>query len=120
MILVDTSVWIDHFRKNNSHLNELLMRGEVISHSFVIGEIACGHLKKRKEILESLQTLFLAPKVADEEVLFCIERYRLMQQGIGLIDVHLLASALISSSLLWTADKKLEKVAKQLKVSYTI
>ncbi len=116
MILVDSSVWIDHFRKPSSRLAELLNEEEVVVHPWVIGEIACGNLKNRTEILALLHALPQSTKADDEEALYFIERNRLNGRGVGLIDVHLLASCLIDKSFLWTADKRLEAVAKLLQV----
>lgn len=116
MILVDTSVWIDHFRNDNSLLRELLNTSRATCHPFVIGELACGYLTKRKEILSLLHALPQADVVNDREVLFFIEERILMGRGMGLVDIHLLASALITPCTLWTIDKRLRAVAGQLGV----
>ena len=92
MVLVDTSVWIDHFRKKGRRLSDLLEQEEVLLHSFVIGELACGNLQNRKEIISLLHALPLATKADDDEVLIFLERHAIMGRGVGLIDVHLLAS----------------------------
>ena len=115
MILVDTSVWIDHLRKGNARLNSLLLNTAVLVHPFVIGELACGNLKNRSQVLNLLGDL-PASKVADEqEVLFFIEHNDLMGRGIGYIDAHLLASVSLSNSArLWTVDRKLNDVAIRL------
>jgi predicted nucleic acid-binding protein len=115
MILVDTSVWIDHLRKGNDRLISLLSNAAVLIHPFVIGELACGNLHNRNRILNLLGDL-PASKVADEkEVLFFIESNDLMGRGIGYIDAHLLASVSLSgSSRLWTVDRKLNDVAAHL------
>jgi predicted nucleic acid-binding protein len=115
MILVDTSVWIDHLRKGNTLLNSLLLNAAVLIHPFVIGELACGNLHNRRRILNLLGDL-PASKVADnQEVLFFIERNNLMSRGIGYVDAHLLASVSLSSpSRLWTVDRKLQEVAISL------
>jgi len=115
VILVDTSVWIDHFRKPSSRLAELLNDEIVLVHPLVIGEIACGNLKNRAEIIALLQALPQASKVDDEEILFFIERHNLNGRGVGFIDVHLLASCLLDQSFLWTVDKRLKAIAKHLK-----
>ena len=110
MILVDTSVWIDHFRNGNSELEELLISNEVMIHPFIIGELACGSIKNRSEILGLLNELPHAVVAEHQEVLKLIEDRKLYGKGIGLIDAHLIASALISKVRLLTIDKPLEKV----------
>ncbi len=117
MILVDTSVWIDHFRRGNSKLIHYLEEGLVFGHEFVIGELACGNLKNRKEILSLLHELPQALLVQNGEVLDLMEFQHLFGKGIGWIDVHLLASARLNQTRLWTLDKRLGAVAKELNVS---
>ncbi|BBL72473.1 type II toxin-antitoxin system VapC family toxin [Methylogaea oryzae] len=118
MILVDTSIWIDHFRGSGSVLSALLHTDHVCTHAWVIGELACGNLGNRAEILGLLQALpQLAPATA-EEVLFFIERQRLMGRGIGYVDVHLLAAAALHSSRLYTRDKRLHGIAEELGLAY--
>jgi predicted nucleic acid-binding protein len=117
-ILVDTSVWIEHFRKTNSILQKLLIDGEVLCHEFVIGELACGNLKNRTEILSLLQKLPQSKIASNAETLGLIENKRLMGKGIGWIDAHLLTSALLTQAKLWTADKRLEKVSIELSVGF--
>lgn len=119
MVLVDTSVWIDHLRKTSRSLAELLEREEVLLHSFVIGELACGNLQNRKDIITLLQALPLATKADDHEVLFFIERHALMGRGIGLIDMHLLSSCHINGCLLWTKDKRLFTVADEMEIGFS-
>lgn len=111
MILVDTSVWIDHFRRGNSELVSALETEQVLTHPFVIGEIACGDLRKRREVLELLAALPAATVATDEETLHFIEERRLMGKGIGYIDAHLLASVALTDARLWTLDKALLRVA---------
>lgn len=118
MILVDTSVWIDHLRKNDRHLQFLLYEGEVVCHSLVIGELVCGNLKNRQEIISLLQSLPMAPQIEFDEYLYFIERYKLYGKGIGFIDVHLLASAKLAQTLLWTLDKRLKSAAIELEINY--
>ncbi|VAX21424.1 PIN domain protein [hydrothermal vent metagenome] len=118
MVLVDTSVWIDHLRNNNKELSTLLLRGTVVMHEFVLGELASGNIKNRKEILELLQSILSIPKVTIEEYLFFVKEHRLFGKGIGFVDIHLLASAKLSGILLWTLDKKLREVASTLNLSY--
>lgn len=117
MTLVDTSVWVDHLRNGSSRLGQLLVDGEVSSHPFVIGELACGFLAKRAEILSLLDTL---PKVvvADHsEVLRLLDAQRLYGRGLGWIDAHLLASALLTGTPIWTLDKPLARIAAAMGVS---
>lgn len=116
MILVDTSVWIEHFRQKSLILSSLLHEDRVTTHPFVIGEIACGRLKQRKEILSLLTLLPTAKVASDAEVLFLLEKYEIFGQGIGWIDAHLLAAALLSKSSLWTHDKSLRKLALVLEI----
>ncbi|RKX34688.1 MAG: VapC toxin family PIN domain ribonuclease [Verrucomicrobia bacterium] len=117
MVLVDTSVWINHFRARERKLSELLEHEEVLVHSFVIGELACGNLANWKRIVALLHALPFAPRADDDEILFFIERHRVMGCGIGLIDAHLLASCELAGSVLWSADKKLQAVANNLKMA---
>lgn len=115
MILVDTSVWVDHLRRGDAQLVELLERAHVVMHPFVVGEIACGSLRDRLPVLELLQDLPAAAVAESQEVLEFIERRLLHSRGIGYVDVHLLASvALTEGSKLWTRDKRLRAVAVAL------
>jgi hypothetical protein len=115
LILVDTSVWVDHLRRGDARLAELLERGAVLMHPFVLGEIACGRLADRAVILELMRQLPSVVVADNEEALEFIERHRLSGRGIGYIDVHLLASvALTSGAKLWTRDKRLRIVADDL------
>jgi predicted nucleic acid-binding protein len=116
VILVDTSVWVDHLRSHNQELADLLDAEEVLVHPFVIGELACGNIKNRREVLALLHALPTAPKVDDDEILFFIERHSLMGRGLGLVDMHLLASTMIAPCLIWTRDKPLKTVAKEMAI----
>ncbi len=118
MVIVDTSVWIHHLRDGDRHLCSLLEAGDVVCHPFIVGELACGNLKNRREILALFQSLPSAPTVDHDEILFFIDSNKLMGTGIGLIDVHLLASARLSRISLWTSDTKLRTAAGRLKLSY--
>ena len=119
MILVDTSVWIDHFRTSEPQLGELLLSCKVMAHPFVIGELACGNLSNRSKVLALLHDLPNAPLATDAEVLFYIGRNGLMGKGIGYIDAHLLASvALTGYARLWTRDKRLYSIAKSLHLAF--
>jgi predicted nucleic acid-binding protein len=114
MTLVDTSVWVDHFRNGNTELQNLLQSNEVLMHPFIMGELSCGTMRNRGEILRLLQELPEALVAEHEEVLGLVERKRLWGRGIGWIDVHLLASALLSRSTIWTLDRQLSRVASSL------
>lgn len=119
MILVDTSVWIDHLRSGETALAAALEDGRVLMHPFVLGELACGTLKNRDEVLELLGDLPAAPTATDPEVLGLIERRALMSRGIGYIDIHLLASAALADvGRLWTRDRRLAAVASELELAF--
>jgi hypothetical protein len=118
MVLVDTSVWVAHLRDGNRLLEELLMDFEVICHPFIIGELACGNINNRDEILSLLMSLPMAPVLEFDEFLFFIDENQLMRIGIGFVDVHVLASAKLAGSLLWTSDKKLNSAATNLSLNY--
>jgi len=115
MILVDTSVWIDHLRVREPELEKLLEAGRVLIHPFVIGELACGNMKHRETILSLLQNLPMAIIATDDESLLYIEKNELMGRGIGYIDAHLLAAvALTGATGLWTRNKRLHSIAELL------
>lgn len=119
MILVDTSVWIDHLHRAVPRLVEALEREQVLTHPFVVGELACGELRQRRELLDLLAALPAAAVATDEEALLLIERRRLMGSGIGYIDVHLLASVMLfTGARLWTTDKRLKAVATDLHLAH--
>ena len=119
MILVDTSVWIGHLRGTEPDLAGALDAGVVLMHPFVLGELACGNLRNRGEVLGLLAALAAAPVATDEEALLYIERHDLMGRGIGWVDVHLLAAvALAGTATLWTRDARLRAVATELSLSH--
>lgn len=118
MVLVDTSVWVSHFRETNHGLVTLLDRAEVACHPFVAGELACGNLKNRTDILSLLEALPATCDVAHAEALAFLETRKVMGRGLGYVDVHLLASAFLTGVLLWTLDKRLDKVAEELHCRY--
>ena len=119
MILVDTSVWIDHLRKPEPRLMAALEAGQALIHPFVVGELACGNLKNRVELLSLLLDLPRAPVATDAEAFGFIDRRELMGRGIGYLDVHLLASvALAGTARLWTRDKRLAAVAERLQLNF--
>lgn len=114
MILVDTSIWVDHLRKGDSELEAHLIGGEVLSHPLVIEEISCGHLTHRDEVLGLLEELPSAPVASHDEVVAFISRESLHGAGLGAIDVHLLASARLAGARIWSRDKALLRAAKKL------
>lgn len=115
MILVDTTVWVDHLRRGDAGLVDLLERPAVVMHPFVVGEIACASLRDRKSILQLVQDLPAAVVAHGDEVLQFIERHALHGKGIGFVDVHLLASvASTVGTRLWTGDLRLRRVAAAL------
>jgi len=118
MILADTSIWIDHFRSPNPDLVAVVLQRLIFCHPGVIGEVACGNLFDRAGKLILLQELHRAPVADDSDVLSFIERHRLMGQGIGYIDMQLLASTMILGGRIWTRDRRLKRVAEVLGVSY--
>jgi predicted nucleic acid-binding protein len=111
MVLVDTSVWIQHFKASSAQLMSLLAEGQVLCHPCVIGEIACGSLLQRREILGLLPLLPQVKSATDAEVLTMLEDFELFGKGIGWIDAHLLAACLLTGASLWTLDKRLARLA---------
>ena len=114
--LVDTSVWIDHLRQGNKQLATLLDEGDVCCHRFVVGELACGMLRNRDELLSLFKALPEVPIAENEEVLNFVSERRLAGSGLGWIDMHLLASALLANCQVWTLDKALGAAATELKL----
>lgn len=121
MILVDTSVWVDHLREHDEQLATLLEAGRVCIHPFVLGEIALGSLRNRQTIIGNLKNLPLITTTTFEEALFFLEEFQLFSRGIGYVDCHLLAATKMSAdTLLWTRDKRLLKIARDLNLHFTI
>jgi predicted nucleic acid-binding protein len=121
MILVDTSVWIDHLCMSEPVLVNLLTEERVLAHPYVIGEISLGSLREREVVLGALLDLPRAPVATPEETLYLIEREKLFNRGIGYVDTSLLASArLLPGVTIWTRDKRLKKVAEALNLSATL
>jgi predicted nucleic acid-binding protein len=119
VILVDTSVWVDHLRADDEALRQLLEAGRVLMHPHVLGELACGNLRNRAELLELLSALPRAPVATEDEVLSFIEMNRLMGRGVGYTDVHLLASVrLEGTARLWARDRRLLAIAVELEVHW--
>jgi predicted nucleic acid-binding protein len=113
-VLVDTSVWVHHFRQGNAKLSEQLDAGQVWIHPFVIGELACGSLSQRKRVLTLLSALPAVPVAEHDETLKFIETHELFSKGLGWIDMHLLLSARIMQLPFWSLDKRLADVARDL------
>ncbi len=118
MVLVDTSLWVSHLRKGDHHLQELLVDEQVLCHPVILGELTCGGLKNRKEIISLVKALPGAITAETDEILEFIEHQKLIGVGIGLVDVHLLASALLMKALLWTTDRNLRAAAARLNILY--
>jgi predicted nucleic acid-binding protein len=115
VILVDTSIWIEHLRSASAILTELLVDGEVLGHPFVLGELALGNLRQRDEIVLVLRRLPQAISASHQEVLQFVDREALFGRGIGYVDAHLLAAARLTvGTRLWTRDRRLQAVAVQL------
>ena len=119
MVLVDTSVWVSHLQEGNKELETLLNNGDVMCHPFIVGELACGTIKNRAEILSLLQLLPMAIHVENEEVFHFIETNSLMGKGLGHVDMHLSASAVLSGVPIWTLDKSFAKMNAMLNISYS-
>ena len=118
MILVDTSVWVDHLRRSDPALVKVLNAGLAMTHPFVIGELACGNLRNRDVVLTLLQDLPAAPVATDDEILAFIDRRNLAGTGIGYVDAHILSAvALAGKAEIWSRDKRLVAVAVELGVA---
>ena len=113
MILVDTSVWVDHLRVGSERLIALLNGSEVLGHPFVMGELALCNLRGRDIFLSALGALPQVVVASDDEVLHLIDRQTLLGRGIGYVDAHLLAAARLTGTRLWTRDRRLQAVATQ-------
>jgi len=119
MIRVDTAVWVEHFRNGDIGLETQLHNGQVVCHPFIVGELACGNLKNRSRILALLNTLPMVHSAEHEEVMHVIEKYRLIGKGLEYIDMHLLASVMLTLIPLWTLDKRLNSIARALGIHYS-
>jgi predicted nucleic acid-binding protein len=118
MILVDTSVWVNHLRVSDPLLSSLLTQNRVVVHPWIVGEIACGSFSKRAEVIDSLQSLPQLGVAREEEVLFFLEKHRAFGKGIGYVDAHLLTAAVIDNCKIWTTDKRMILIATQLDLCY--
>ena len=119
MVLVDTSVWVSHLRHSNTSLQKLLNESRVVSHPLIIGELACGNIRNRTEIISLLQSLPMLDVVEHEELLLFIEHNKLMGTGLGFVDVHLLAATILAGIPLWTQDKKLKQACSRLSINFS-
>jgi predicted nucleic acid-binding protein len=118
MILVDTSVWVDHLQRGNNSLAEHLLAGLICTHPYVVGELALGNLKQRATVMEAVQNLPALVTATDVEVLAFIDTHVLHGTGVGYVDVHLLAAVLLTpGSTLWTLDKRLHEAATRIGVA---
>ncbi len=118
-VLVDTSVWVAHFKQHNAHLAALLEYGRVICHDYVVAEVACGTPPDRHNLVDLLGELASAPIATQEELLALIEQRRLYGRGCGFVDLSLLAAALLQEgTTIWTMDKRFKNIAVELKLAY--
>jgi predicted nucleic acid-binding protein len=121
MILADTSIWVDHFRRGDLRLSRFLDRGEIVMHPFVIGELALGFVPKIAEMMEDLRTLPEAMVANSDEILEFIARRKLSGSGVGYVDAHLLAAAALApETFVWTRDKRLHAAAQSLSLAADI
>jgi predicted nucleic acid-binding protein len=118
MVLVDTSVWIEHFRHGVAGLVSLLEAGRVASHPAVVGELACGTLRQRATTLDLLRRLPRALVATDDEALHFLDRHRLSGRGLGWTDVHLLAAAALSHCQIWSLDRQLDDAGRRLRLAF--
>lgn len=118
MILADTSVWIAHLREDQPRLRQLLEADEIHSHPFIIGELACGTIKRRDTVLALLAQLPMLPVTTHAEALGFLNAHRLWGRGLGWIDIHLLASTVVAGARFWTLDRRLATVAERLRVGH--
>jgi predicted nucleic acid-binding protein len=118
MVLIDTSIWIDHFNRTDKTLQNLLNNYEAVIHPYILGELACGNIKNRKEILSLLNDLPSINKISDEEYYLFIDKNRLYGIGLGFVDIHLLASSMLSRCLIYTRDNNLFLTAESLRIAF--
>jgi predicted nucleic acid-binding protein len=114
VIIPDSSVWIDHFRRGNARLSALLEAGQAACHEFILGEIACGSHARRADVLEAMRFLPRVAPASHDEVMVLVNRRRLWGRGLGWIDAHLLAAAAVAGIPLWTLDRRLATAAPDL------
>jgi predicted nucleic acid-binding protein len=118
MVLVDTSIWIDHFNRSDPVLQFLLNEYEAAVHPYILGELACGTIKNRKEIFRLLSNLPTIETISSEEYFVFLEAHKLYGKGLGFVDIHLLASSLVAPCTIYTRDKVLLKAAHSFKIGY--
>jgi predicted nucleic acid-binding protein len=118
MVLVDTSVWVRHLREGDPDLKQLLNDGQVLCHPYIVGELACGNMKNRSEVLSLMRLLPLVTTAQHEEILQFIEFNHLMGKGLGYVDVHLAASALMTRVPIWSYDKRLNAASEVMGIRY--
>ena len=118
MILVDSSVWIEHFRTENRLLSGLLMQGAIVLHEFILGELAIGNFKNRKEILSLLDSIPKLSKLTHDEFIYFLEKHSFYGKGVGFVDIHLLGSTKLAGVKIWTLDKRLLQLAESLNLNY--
>lgn len=118
MVLVDTSIWILHLREGSTDLGALLNEAAVVCHPFILGELACGTISNREELLSLMRALPMTPVISVDEILFFIDRNNLSGKGLGLVDMQLLASAVMADVLFWTSDRRLKTEAARLNVAW--
>ncbi|MEX1032783.1 MAG: PIN domain-containing protein [Cellvibrionaceae bacterium] len=120
-VLVDTSVWVDHLRSRDERLAQLLTDGLVCMHPMIIGELACGHLQNREQLQILWQNLPKSTEASHHEALHLLESHQLMGKGIGYVDLHLLASCLLTGDTrLWTRDRRLARIAETLDIDFPV
>ena len=119
MVLVDASVWVSHLRESHPGMVSLLNDADVVCHPFIIGELSCGNLMNRSEILSLLHSLPMVDQVEHEEVLQFVKINDLMGRELGYVDVHLLASAVLFGASIWTLDRKFRAVSSELGVCHS-
>lgn len=118
MILVDSSVWIDHFRNDNKLLSMLLSNGAIVMHEFILGELAIGNFKNRKVILSLLDSIPKLSKLTHDEFIYFLEQNSFYGRGVGFVDIHLLGSTKLAGVKIWTLDKSLLKLTESLNLNY--
>lgn len=118
MVLVDTSVWVRHLREGDPQLTFLLVEGEVVTHPWVIGELACGHLEPRADVLSLLHALPVTATLAIDEYFRFLDTHRLAGRGLGFVDVHLLGAACLERMPLWTLDRALRRAAVGMELGF--
>ena len=118
MILVDSSVWIDHFRTENRLLSRLLLQGAVVMHEFILGELAIGNFNNRKAILSLLDSIPKLSKLTHDEFIYFLEQNLFYGKGVGFVDIHLLGSTKLAGVKIWTLDKRLHELAESLNLIF--